>query len=452
MRLILCFLVFSSTALAQLPPRRTVTFVSDPPGAKVYLENSGGAGRFLGLSGRPLEIEIPALRDAAGLPIQYVAAQLTFRKAGHFPLTVRVGSEDWLQPSIPGQGSFRLTPESVWVAGQDWLAKTPPALGLVPLALIFSMVWYSRRLGRKNQRLEVLENLSTLEGDAWIGKFLGPYRLVSKLGRGGMGAVYKAEREGHSVALKLIPVEADDPLMAQRFRRECMVLSGLRHPNIVLVEDFGEMQGSLYLAMELVDGETLAKKIPPGGLQLDQALTWMKQILAALSHCHSQDIIHCDLKSDNIMVDRNGQIKLLDFGLARDVSLTRLTPTGRVLGTPAYVAPERIQADHLKPTAAVDQYALGVLFYLMLTGRLPFETKDMAALLRQHLDEIPPDLQSSRPDLPGNLCRTVSRMLNKSPQARWPSLDAISRSLAGDEPETGEEDLDTIELAQPFGL
>jgi serine/threonine-protein kinase len=116
------------------------------------------------------------------------------------------------------------------------------------------------------------------------------------------------------------------------------------------------------------------------------------------------------------------------------------------------VAPERIQADHLKPTPAVDQYALGVLFFLMLTGRLPFEAKDLAALLRQQLDETPPDLQASRPDLPSDLCRTVTRMLNKSPQARWPSLEAILRNLEGHEPGPGEEEIDTIELARPLRL
>ena len=304
--------------------------------------------------------------------------------------------------------------------------------GAVGLASLLLLLGLRMRLQRQRARLSTLEELGSQPGDAWIGRILQDYRILSRLGRGGMGVVYLAERmsqAGEQVALKLIHLDEAGPLALARFQREYQMASRLRHPNLVQVHDFGQTDVLHYLALEYVPGTTLRRHLPPRGLELQQALPWMVTLTEALAYCHQHGVLHCDLKPENVMISERGQLKLLDFGLAREELGQQLTPLDALVGTPCYLAPERFSQDTRRPTAAVDQYALGILFFEMLTGRPPFLSQDLRLYASMHQQQELPPLQQIRPDLPLQLVETIARMLEKQPESRFPSLEPVLQAL-----------------------
>ena len=273
------------------------------------------------------------------------------------------------------------------------------------------------------------------EGDSYIqdlvGRRLGPYEIRTKLGEGGMGAVYKAydpslERE---VAVKILPPEfARDRSYIQRFEREARALARLRHPNLVHIYAVGQEDGIHYFAMEFIEGETLSDYLRRRGrLPQEEALRLASQVLSALHAIHRLGITHRDIKASNIMIDRDGRAVLMDFGLMKDRSQEGLTTVGAVLGTPEYMSPE--QAEGAEVTPLSDIYSFGVLIYEMLAGRLPFLGTSVIAVLKAHLEEPPPNLAKIRPDIPAGLVRIVHRALAKKPQDRYPSLAYMARDL-----------------------
>ena len=201
--------------------------------------------------------------------------------------------------------------------------------------------------------------------------------IIECLGRGGMGAVYKARqpRLDRMVALKILsPEKQNDAQFAERFGREARALARLNHPNIVAVHDFGEVQGRFYLLMEYVDGLTLRQVLQAGKLAPPEALTIVPPICEALQYAHEHGILHRDIKPENILVDKQGRVKIADFGIAKITGLETkdrsLTGARDVMGTPHYMAPEQVEQPQAVDHRA-DIYSLGVVFYEMLTGELP---------------------------------------------------------------------------------
>ncbi len=265
-----------------------------------------------------------------------------------------------------------------------------------------------------------------------IGQDIGRYRIIAKLGHGGMGSVWKArdERLARTVALKLLTDELTLSLQARRrFLREARAASQLNHPGIAAVYDAGETDKQLYLVTAYVDGSTLRERLRDGALPIAEAVGIASAVAEALQHAHEHGVIHRDISTANIMVGRNGHVTVIDFGLARlrKETSSRLTPTGGAWGTGPYIAPEILKDHEAGPRA--DLYSLGVVLYEMLTGAPPFESPALEALVNRILNE-PPELPSRRrPDVPDKLDRIVLRALAKEPLRRYPSAAAMIRDL-----------------------
>lgn len=276
--------------------------------------------------------------------------------------------------------------------------------------------------------------------DAGIGRILdGRYRLDAVLGHGGMGYVYRAThtRIGKPFAIKVLrPRHATEPGVVERFLREARLASVLEHPNIVDINDYGELpEGGAYYVMELLSGRTLAARIDEDGpIEPGRALSIAVQICRGLECAHEQGIVHRDLKPDNVfLVQREGEsdeprVKLIDFGIARAQS-ARITATGAVLGTPEYMSPEQAQGEDVD--ARADLYALGVIVFEMLTGLVPFCSEDVTKVIYSHIHGTPPTLASVAAPL-RRLERTdavLSRLLAKSPRARPSSAARVAELL-----------------------
>src|ERR1041384_619922 len=256
--------------------------------------------------------------------------------------------------------------------------------------------------------------LSALQ-DPVIGTTIaGRYLIEEAIGEGGMATVYAARHRlvDRPCAVKVMnPSLAKNEVIRERFRREAKAAQKLAHPNIIEIFDQGELpDGSLYLVMELLEGETLADVVVRGKVGLERALPISIQIARALARAHDLEVIHRDLKPENVFLARYegvvDEVKLLDFGIARSMQDVRLTGAGEVFGTPQYMAPERITSIDAGPAA--DLYALGVMLFEMLSGQLPFDAPDIAAFFLKHLKEPPPSLRSRDPSVPEELDRLVT--------------------------------------------
>ena len=263
--------------------------------------------------------------------------------------------------------------------------------------------------------------------DPLVGRTIGGRYLICELiGTGGMGAVYRGRHQlvGRDVALKfLAPRYARDASARERFLREARAANRIDHEHIIDITDFGETSDNLvFLVMEYLEGETLSKCIERGPLEPKRALTVALQLATALARAHELDVIHRDIKPDNIFVlqRRGGDfVKLLDFGLARVLGEHRLTASGKVFGTPEYLAPEQARGENL--TGHADQYALGCVLYEMITGVLPFEGQSSPDIVIQHLHAIPETPSLRRPGLAcaEDIDAIVLRMLQKQPRDRF---------------------------------
>jgi serine/threonine protein kinase/Tol biopolymer transport system component len=278
--------------------------------------------------------------------------------------------------------------------------------------------------------------------DGFAGQTISHYRILRKLGQGAMAVVYLAEdlRLGRSVAIKLLPEELyDDPRALERFAREAQAASALNHPNICTVYDVDEYEGTRFIVMEYVTGNSLDEIVGPEGLPLDEVLSYSTQIADALAKAHAAGIVHRDLKPSNIMVTKDGLMKLLDFGLAKvraaqsaiDLTApppeTPLTSEGTILGTLQYMPPEQLEGR--EADARTDIFALGTVIYEMATGRKAFEGKSQASLIAAILEREPPPISTVRPLTPPALDRVVATCLGKKPDDRWQSARDLLREL-----------------------
>ncbi len=264
-----------------------------------------------------------------------------------------------------------------------------------------------------------------------IGKIISRrFRVEDVIGRGGMAIVYRAfDLKTHqTVAFKVLREEyEEDPEYKERFKREAEVCRKLGHPNIVNLIDAGDVGGVSYIAMEYVDGQTLKELInQSGSIPQEDAVRYTLQILAALGHAHQRGIIHRDVKPQNVMISRSGQIKVGDFGIAGMADTKTLTTDGNVMGSVHYFSPE--QAKGMKATTASDLYSVGVILYEMLTGHVPFEGETAVSVAMMHLMEEPKPVEQQAKVSPA-VAMIVRRSLKKLPQERYQSADAMARDL-----------------------
>src|SRR5437867_4112767 len=273
------------------------------------------------------------------------------------------------------------------------------------------------------------------------GSRLGSYEIVSSLGAGGMGEVYRARdpRLKRDIAIKVLPADVtSSPDRLARFEREATTVAGLNHPNIVVLYSIEEDSGTRFLTMEMVEGRSLAALVTPGGLPLAQVLDLAIPLADALVAAHEKGVVHRDLKPANVMVTREGRVKVLAFGLAK---LTQPEPdlenmqavmmtappssAGELVGTAPYMAPEQILGGPVDPRT--DLFSFGILVYELATGRRPFAGQTLWEVSSAIIRESPPSLTSVRTDLPGEFAHVIERCLEKQPRERFQTaLDVLS--------------------------
>ncbi len=261
--------------------------------------------------------------------------------------------------------------------------------------------------------------------------FDGRYRVVRKLGTGGMANVYLAEDQelGRRVAIKMLDDRhSQDEQFVERFRREAKNVAGLSHPNIVSIYDRGRAEGTYYIAMEYLEGRTLKELlVARGPTPLPVAVDYARQILAALAFAHRNGIVHRDIKPHNVVVAPDGRLKVTDFGIARS-GASQMTETGSIIGTAQYLSPE--QAKGAPVTPASDIYSVGIVLYEMLTGTVPFSGDTPLEIAMKHLSAIPEPPSELRPDIPHEFDSIVLRALAKDPADRYQSAEEMDVDLA----------------------
>ena len=271
--------------------------------------------------------------------------------------------------------------------------------------------------------------------DPLVGKQVGQYRIIGKLGEGGMGAVYKAEHLGLRVvrALKVLPEHRVEksPKAVQRFMREARSAAVLSHPNIVSIHNVGEADGLHFIDMDFVDGESVQARLArQGRLSVPEATRIVTATAQALSAAHAKNIVHRDIKPANILLDRQGTIRVVDFGLAKNTEDdSMVTEEGRHgMGTASFMSPE--QCDGAQVDGRSDIYSLGVTYFYLLTGQLPFKGDSSLSVMLKHKTEPTPDPRSLIAELPPQVCLVIERCMAKDPAARYPDCGRLVADLA----------------------
>ena len=289
-----------------------------------------------------------------------------------------------------------------------------------------------------------MKEMTTKEGTVLDGR----YKFLEKVGSGGMAEVYKARDMvlNRIVAVKILRDSlASDADFIERFNKEAQRAAGLSHPNIVSIYDVGETEGLHYIVMEYVSRETLKNQLQKSKrLNVRESLRIVKDIARALAHAHSNNIVHCDIKPHNILVAPDGQVKVADFGIARAVSSATMSFTGDVVGSVHYFSPE--QAQGISITPKTDIYSLGVVFYELLSGKLPFTGETSVSIALKHLEEEVPSIRKENPEVPAIVEAIIARALEKEVERR-PDANELVEMINKAEDElynSGEDDLDDV--------
>jgi serine/threonine protein kinase len=272
-----------------------------------------------------------------------------------------------------------------------------------------------------------------------VGQTLGQYELRALIGMGGMGAVYRGYQANlkREVAVKVLAAQlVQQPGYLERFNREAETAAALEHRHIIPIYDYGMQSGVSYVVMRLLTGGTLADRLMQHTQEakplpsLGEISKVLEQLASALDYAHSRGVIHRDIKPSNVMFDNQGSAYLVDFGIAKLMEATHaLTGTGTTMGTPSYMSPEQWKAEALTPAA--DQYALGVLVYSLVAGRVPFEAPTPYGLMHKHLNEMPTPPQVVRPDAPQAVTDVINRALAKTADERFPTCTAFAQAFDG---------------------
>ncbi len=286
-----------------------------------------------------------------------------------------------------------------------------------------------------------------------IGTTVGKYRIVDKLGRGGMGTVYRAVDEtlDREVAIKVLNPDLSDPDVLKRFRAEAVTLARLNHPGIATIYELHHQQEDLLMVMEYVRGETfhdLSDRLGP--IAPPQAAHLCMQVLDALGHAHRGGVVHRDLKPANVMITEGGAVKVMDFGIARVLGTEHFTHGGYMMGTPAYMAPEQVLGREIDGRA--DLYSVGVVLYRLLTGRLPFNADTAISMVQMQISEPPTPMVTFRPDLPPWCSVIVERALAKSPADRFQSAEEFRGALLAAVTPQALGEMPTLATPTPPGL
>lgn len=308
---------------------------------------------------------------------------------------------------------------------------------LVVLGLLFKHAdgsfGYAGRALAEFVRREIIrdKSLRALSISDLVGQTLGQYQITARLGRGGMGDVYKAHQPSlnRDVAIKvMLPHIASDEGFGVRFQREARTVAALRHPHIVQIHDFGQENGIHYMVMEYISGENLKDHLQTVNargeqMPIDDVVRIITQLAEALHYAHGQVLLHRDIKPSNVMLTPSGDAILTDFGLVKIVEGTQFTGSNMV-GTPAYMAPEQIN-DPSTVDRRTDIYALGVMLYEMATGRVPFDAVSPAAVIFKHLQEPLPEPRRLRTDLPDFIVHIIKKALAKEPEQRYQTMQEM---------------------------
>ena len=267
-----------------------------------------------------------------------------------------------------------------------------------------------------------------------VGQTVGKYRIQDRVGRGGMGTVYRAidETLHREVAIKVLNTELNDPGVARRFRSEAVTVARLNHPGIAMVYELVQHEGQWLMVMEFVQGETLENYLARKGiLPVEDAASICMRVLDALAHAHGVGVIHRDLKPANIMVTGSGAVKITDFGIARVVGTEHLTSAGFMIGTPAYMAPEQVLGQEID--ARADLYSMGVVLFHLTTGKLPFKGDTPMQIAQSRLHDQPTPVRSVRQELPAWLGQVLDIALSRAADRRYQTAplfkDALQRGL-----------------------
>jgi len=264
-----------------------------------------------------------------------------------------------------------------------------------------------------------------------VGQEFGKYTILEQIGKGGMGIVYKGRHRllKNTVALKVLPaLVATDKSMVVRFHREAEAAANLNHPNIVRVYDVGEEQGVHFIAMEYVGGNPLSTIIAQqGAMQPDRVLEIIGDVARGLGAAHEAGMVHRDIKPGNILIDKKGNAKIVDFGLVKSESTTRITSTGTLLGTVRYMSPEQCRGAEVDTRS--DIFSLGVVMYRMLSGKRPFEADTPVAITHKIVEEEPVPVQKWRPDLLPSLYKIVAKMMAKDVEQRYQTVDELIHDI-----------------------
>ncbi len=259
------------------------------------------------------------------------------------------------------------------------------------------------------------------------------YQVLKEIGRGGMGIVFQAHDKqlNEQVALKIIsPMLSSDPEALERLKREVSSARRISHPNIIRIYDIGESSGLHFVSMEFFPGQNLKEYIRSNGaLSLIQGSQIVLQICEGLEAAHGQRIIHRDLKSQNVLIGPTGNIKIIDFGLARSIYMEGMTATGLILGTPEYMAPEQVSGKKVDERA--DIYSLGIILYEIFTGRLPFRGESAISVGFQQVKDDPVLPRELNPQVPEELQRIILKALQKEPHKRYPTITELRQDFEG---------------------
>ena len=263
-----------------------------------------------------------------------------------------------------------------------------------------------------------------------IGQTIGKYQILDRIGRGGMGTVYRAVDETlhRDVAVKVLNAELNDPEVGKRFRAEAVTIARLNHPGIATIYELVEHDGQWLMVMEFVRGETLESMITRlGPLSPQRATDLCTQTLEALAHAHAMGVVHRDLKPANLMITESGSMKVMDFGIARVAGTEHLTSAGFLLGTPAFMAPEQVRGEEID--GRTDLYAMGVVFFHLVTAKFPFKGETPFAMAQARLSDEPTLARAMREGLPAWIEAIVSRALARKPDDRFQTADAFREAL-----------------------